>query len=110
MFMFSANMIALIYENALKKDPTNEKLFTHLFMAYVRLQDYKKQQLTALNLYKVHQKNRYYFWAIMSIYMQAISANDDPIAAKITLPLAEKMCQKFYNDNKFESEQELELY
>ena len=103
-------MIPLIYENALKKDPTNEKIFTHLFMAYVRLQDYKKQQLTALNLYKVHPKNPYYFWAVMSIYMQAISASEDAIIAKITLPLAEKMCQKFYNENKFESEQEIELF
>lgn len=103
-------MIPSIYENAIKKDPTSEKLYTHLFMAYVRLQDYKKQQLTALNLFKVHQKNPYYFWAVMSIYMQAITASDETMATKITLPLAEKMCQKFYNDNKFESEQEVELY
>ena len=102
-------MISSIYENALKRDSSNEKLFTHLFMAYVRLQDYKKQQLTALNLYKVCPKNPYYFWAVMSIYMQAISSNDE-IAFKITLPLAEKMCQKFYIDNKFETDQEIELY
>lgn len=103
-------MIPTIYENALKKDPTSEKLFTHLFMAHVRVCDYKKQQLTALNLYRVHTKNAYYFWAVMSIYTQAITASDEAMASKITLPLAEKMCQKFYNDNKFESEQEVELY
>lgn len=109
-YLFSAEMIPVIYENALKKDPTNEKLFTHLFMAHVRVCDFKKQQLTALNLYRVHAKNPYYFWAVMSIYTQATTASDQAMANKITLPLAEKMCQKFYNDNKFESEQEVELY
>ena len=104
------DLIASLYENALKKDPTNEKLFAHLFMSYVRLNDYKKQQMTALNLYKVHQKNPYYFWAIMSIYMQAVTADDKTMTNKIILPLAEKMCEKFYKENRFESDSEYDLY
>ncbi len=55
---------------AVKKDPSNEELHSHLFMAYVRLSDYKKQQITAFNLYKLKQKNPYYFWGVMSIFMQ----------------------------------------
>lgn len=54
----------------MKKSPTNEELFSHLFMAYVRLGDYKKQQTVAMNLYKLKSKNPYYFWAVMSLYMQ----------------------------------------
>ena len=104
------DLITTLYENALKKDSTNEKLFAHLFMSYVRMNDYKKQQITALNLYKVHQKNPYYFWAIMSIYMQAMSADDETMANKIILPLAEKMCEKFYKENRFESDSEYDLY
>ncbi|OTF78607.1 hypothetical protein BLA29_004832, partial [Euroglyphus maynei] len=104
------DLIPSLYENALKKDSTNEKLFAHLFMSYVRINDYKKQQITALNLYKVHQKNPYYFWAIMSIYMQAITADDKTMANKIILPLAEKMCEKFYKENRFESDSEYDLY
>ncbi|KAI2804222.1 N-alpha-acetyltransferase 25, NatB auxiliary subunit [Blomia tropicalis] len=104
------HLIPTLYENALKKDPINEKLFTNLFMAYVRVQDYKKQQLTALNLYKAHPKNPYYFWAVFSIYMQAITAKEGSIESKITFPLAEKMCEKFYNENRFEAEQEINLY
>ena len=41
------------YENATKKEPGNEEFLSHLFMAYVRLGQFKKQQATAINLYKV---------------------------------------------------------
>ncbi|KAH3891026.1 hypothetical protein DPMN_015117 [Dreissena polymorpha] len=60
-----------MYENANKSRPGNEEILTHLFMAYVRLGHYKKQQQTAMALHKVQpQKNPYCFWAIMSIVMQ----------------------------------------
>jgi len=59
-------------------------------MSYVRLGDYKKQQQTALNLYKLKPKNPYYFWAVMSTVMQAIYA-DEKLARKVILPLAERM-------------------
>lgn len=39
-------------------------------MGYVRLGDYRKQQKTALALFKAKPKNPYYFWAVMSIVMQ----------------------------------------
>jgi N-terminal acetyltransferase B complex non-catalytic subunit len=65
-------LIADIYEKAVKKDPNNEELHSHLFMAYVRMSEYKKQQLTAMNLYKLKAKNPYYFWAVMSIFMQVL--------------------------------------
>lgn len=63
-------MIADAYENASKKEPSNEEFLSHLFMAYVRCGNYKKQQQTAMALYKAAPKNPYYFWAIMSIVMQ----------------------------------------
>ena len=37
-------MIPHIYEMALKQNPQNEELYSHLFMSYVRIGDYKKQQ------------------------------------------------------------------
>lgn len=40
----SAEMIPAIYEMALKQSPNNEELHSHLFMAYVRIGEYKKQQ------------------------------------------------------------------
>ena len=109
-FLFVDETIPLLYENALKTDSTNEKLHTQLFMAYVRLQNYKKQHFTAVNLFKVHSKSPYYFWAVMSVYMQSLTAENEELSIKITLPLAEKMCQKFRDDNGFESESQINLY
>ena len=37
-------MIPHVYEMALKQNPQSEELYSHLFMAYVRIGDYKKQQ------------------------------------------------------------------
>lgn len=68
--LYSAELICSIYEKAAKIDPNNEDIMSHLFMAHVRVGNYKKQQQTALQLYKIKPKNPYYFWAIMSIVMQ----------------------------------------
>ncbi|XP_076236201.1 phagocyte signaling impaired [Calliopsis andreniformis] len=101
--------ISEVYEAAAKADPNNEELLTHLFMSYVRLGDYKKQQQTALALYKLKPKNPYYFWAVMSIVMQAIHA-DEKLAKDVVLPLAERMVLKLINEGKVEAEQEVQLY
>ncbi|KAE8748112.1 hypothetical protein FOCC_FOCC005115 [Frankliniella occidentalis] len=103
------NKICEMYDAAAKKDPTNEEILTNLFMAHVRLGDYKQQQQTALRLYKVKPKNPYYFWAVMSVVMQAYHS-DEKIARMVTLPLAERMVQKFIDEGKIEAEQEVQLY
>lgn len=63
-------MVCEVYEDALFQDSANEELLSSLFMSYVRVCDYKKQQQTALALHKVKPNNPYYFWAVMSIVMQ----------------------------------------
>lgn len=40
----AAECIVEVFELAVKDDPTNEEYLTHLFMGYVRVNDYKKQQ------------------------------------------------------------------
>ncbi|GIX89099.1 n-alpha-acetyltransferase 25, NatB auxiliary subunit [Caerostris extrusa] len=102
-------LIADAYERATKKDPQNEELLSHLFMSHVRNGDYKKQQQTAMALYKLKPKNPYYFWAVMSIVMQADVA-DEKLAKSMLLPLAERMTEKFVNDGKLEAEAEVQLY
>jgi N-terminal acetyltransferase B complex non-catalytic subunit len=82
--------ISEVYEAASKADPNNEELLTHLFMSYVRQGDFKKQQHTALALYKLVPKNPYYFWAVMSLVMQANHAEEKQ-AKNVILPLAERM-------------------
>ncbi|KAJ9597152.1 hypothetical protein L9F63_026958, partial [Diploptera punctata] len=59
--------ICEIYEAATKKEPNNEELLDTLI---------HKQQQTAMALYKLKPKNPYYFWAVMSVVMQAYKADD----------------------------------
>ena len=67
----SVDTIAELYENAHRVQPDSEDILSSLFMAYVRISDYKKQQQTAMRLHRLQPtKNPYYFWAIMSIVMQ----------------------------------------
>jgi N-terminal acetyltransferase B complex non-catalytic subunit len=108
-FRFSAERVCEIYEAATKKEPNNEELLTHLFMSYVRVADYKKQQQAAMALYKLKPKNPYYFWAVMSVVMQAYKA-DEKLAKSVVLVLAERMVKKFVNEGKIEAEQEVQLY
>lgn len=60
-----------MYSNAHKLSPMSEEILSALFMAYVRVADYKNQQMTAMKLHRLRpNKNPYYFWAVMSIVMQ----------------------------------------
>ena len=101
--------ISLMYEGAVKKDPQNEEFLSHLFMSYVRLGEYKKQQMVAMKLYKVAHKNPYYFWSVMSLVLQALDG-DEKLAKAVHLPLALKYLQKMDEDSKIEQEQEILLY
>ncbi|XP_048582689.1 N-alpha-acetyltransferase 25, NatB auxiliary subunit isoform X2 [Nematostella vectensis] len=102
--------IVTIYETAVKHSPTNEEFLSHLFMAYVRVADYKKQPQAAMNLYKVSSKNPYYFWAVMSYVMQALSCKDKKLSQGMLLPLAERMVEKFAKEGKIKEETEVQLY
>jgi tetratricopeptide (TPR) repeat protein len=62
--------ISMVYANAVKKCPGNEDFLTHLFMSYVRINDFKTQQTIALQLFKAKPKNPYYIWAVMSVVLQ----------------------------------------
>ncbi|CRK99230.1 CLUMA_CG012680, isoform A [Clunio marinus] len=87
------NKICLIYHNAAKKLPNNEEILSQLFMAHVRVNDYKSQQIVALQLFKAKPKNPYYFWAVMSIILQALRGpeSSEKEKSKILLLLAQRM-------------------
>ena len=109
-FFFSAHMICTMYEKATKLEPVNEELLSQLFMSYVRIGAYKKQQAAAMALYKLKAKTPYYFWAVMSVVLQAKSSNDEKTANAVILPLAERMIAKIEKDGKIDQEQETRLY
>nr|XP_045596564.1 N-alpha-acetyltransferase 25, NatB auxiliary subunit-like [Procambarus clarkii] len=107
--MHQPDQICKVYEMAVKTEPSNEELLSHLFMAYVRVGDYKNQQQTAMKLYKLKPKNPYYFWAVMSHVMQAHKSGD-PKGKEVSLLLAERMVNNFVKDGKIEAEAEVMTY
>ena len=68
-------------------------------------------QQAAMALYKVRPKKPYYFWAVMSIVLQATTGGvDEQLALNMLLPLAERMVAKMAKESKIEQEQETHLY
>ncbi|CAL8129828.1 unnamed protein product [Orchesella dallaii] len=86
-----------ILEAACKKEQS-EELLTHCFMAQVRTNEYSKQHLTAINLYKAYTKPTYFGWAVASLLIKAEKLQDD--SARISVPLAERMLSKFIKEQK----------
>ncbi|KAJ1093026.1 hypothetical protein NDU88_006135 [Pleurodeles waltl] len=108
--MHRPELVTKLYEAAVKKVPSSEDYHSHLFMAYARVGEYKKMQQAGMALYKIVPKNPYYFWSVMSLIMQSISARDEKLSKTMFLPLAERMVEKMVRDDKIEAEAEVELY
>lgn len=108
--MHRPELVTKLYEAAVKKVPLSEEYHSHLFMAYARVGEYKKMQQAGMALYKIVPKNPYYFWSVMSLVMQAISAQDEKLAQTMCLPLAERMVEKMVKEEKIEAEAEVQLY
>ncbi|XP_063065865.1 N-alpha-acetyltransferase 25, NatB auxiliary subunit [Engraulis encrasicolus] len=108
--MHRPELVTKLYEAAVRKVPSSEEYHSHLFMAYARVGDYKKMQQAGMALYKIVPKNPYYFWSVMSLLMQAISAQDEKLAQTMFLPLAERMVEKMVKEDKIEAEAEVQLY
>lgn len=110
--LFLVSKICAVYHNAAKKQPGNDEILSQLFMAHVRVNDFKSQQIVALQLYKAKPKNPYYFWAVMSIVLQALRGPEakDKNKSKSLLLLAQRMVDKIIDGKKIEAEQEVQLY
>ncbi|XP_050068451.1 phagocyte signaling-impaired protein [Anopheles maculipalpis] len=104
--------ICTLFSNAVRQVPGSEELLSQLFIAYMRIDDFKALQTVALQLYKLRQRNSYYFWAVMSVVLQALRGPDaaNPEKAKLLLALAQRMVDKFIAENKLEGAQEAQLY
>lgn len=108
----SVDKICEIYQNAVEQDGGNEETLTHLFMSYARVSNFVSQQRIAWQLYKLKPKNPYYCWAVMSCVLKALHGpdRDDAAKTKLSLELAQRMMEKFINDDKLDAEQEVQLY
>ncbi|PKC15902.1 TPR-like protein [Rhizophagus irregularis] len=97
-----------IYENAVRQSPNNEELANHWFMALVRNHDYKGQQQAGLKLHKSFKVNKYLFWSIMSLVLQAENAPESQ--STIFISLAERMMVKAVNEGRMRTTEEVHLY
>ncbi|KAI8833206.1 N-acetyltransferase B complex non catalytic subunit-domain-containing protein [Chytridium lagenaria] len=100
--------VASLYEVAFKSQPQNEEYGNNWFMALVRLYDLKTLQQVALKLQKTFKNDKYYFWAVMSLYLQGVSVSKE--TQNVFLPLAERMMSKAVDEKKISNYEELQLY
>lgn len=101
-----------LYEAASNRKPNDPEVMAHLFMAHVRVFNFKRQKEIALQMYKNFPKKKrlYTFWAIMSLVMQSQEkkGSQDNSDKKVCLSLAEKMCEKMMDEER--TNEEIELY
>ncbi|KXJ73627.1 hypothetical protein RP20_CCG015361 [Aedes albopictus] len=104
--------ICEIFTSASKQLPGNEELLSQLFIAHMRVNDFKAQQTVAMQLYKLKPRNPFYFWAVTSVMLQALRGPDakDQQKSSLLLSLAQRMVDKLIADNKIEASQEVQLY
>lgn len=115
------NKIVELYEAASKRRPNDQEIMAHLFMAYVRVFNFKRQKEIALHMYRfciekpIHAKKKrlYTFWAIMSLVMQSqktqvITGDNKAEDNSVYLTLAERMCERMMDDER--TQEEIELY
>ncbi|CAO3589381.1 unnamed protein product [Absidia cylindrospora] len=74
------------------------------FMAMVRNNDYKGQQQAAVKLQRVFKKDKYLFWAIMSLALQGQHGN------KLSYTLAERMMTKAHEENRLVEVEHMRLF
>lgn len=113
--------IVELYEAAFERKPNDPEIMAHLFMAYVRVFNFKRQKEIALLMYKnLPTKRRLYsFWAIVSLVMQSQELKKSCLTQEnpdrqVCLSLAEKMCEKIIDEerkmNQEPTNEEIELY
>uniref|UniRef100_A0A224YWA9 N-terminal acetyltransferase B complex subunit MDM20 homolog n=1 Tax=Rhipicephalus zambeziensis TaxID=60191 RepID=A0A224YWA9_9ACAR len=104
------DLVVEAYERATQKEPQNEELLSHLFMGYVRVGRPREQRRTALALHRLRHKNPYYFWAVMSLVLEADQPTTSPAERSTLLLLAQRMVDKFVKERRIEAEAEVQLY
>ncbi|XP_075739875.1 N-alpha-acetyltransferase 25, NatB auxiliary subunit [Rhipicephalus microplus] len=104
------DLVVEAYERATQKEPQNEELLSHLFMGYVRVGRPRDQRRTALALHRLRHKNPYYFWAVMSLVLEADQPSTSLAERSTLLLLAQRMVDKFVKERRIEAEAEVQLY
>ncbi|CAO3630245.1 unnamed protein product [Cunninghamella blakesleeana] len=98
------DQVVELYENIFNLQPKNEEFGVQWFMAMVRNKDFKGQQQAAVKLQRVFKKDKYLFWAIMSLALQGQNGN------ALSYTLAERMMAKAQEENRLTEVEHMRLH
>ncbi|KAJ3317960.1 anthranilate phosphoribosyltransferase [Boothiomyces sp. JEL0866] len=96
-----------LYATAYEISP-NEEWANHWFMGLARKGDYKTLQQAAVKINKEFKSDKYYFWVVVSIYLQSMEKKSSN--PKLQLTLAERMMDKAFKDSKEFNYETAQLY
>ncbi|KAJ1855677.1 mitochondrial distribution and morphology [Coemansia sp. RSA 1822] len=99
----------MVYTAALAFSPNDESLHTKVFMAAARNSMFKEQHHAAVQLSKLSKQQKYVWWLVVSLLLQAKHSKDD-VAAPVQLKLAERLVEKAVTDGQLTSTEELRVY
>eukprot|EP00124_Ichthyophonus_hoferi_P002973 Ihof_evm6s230 gene=Ihof_evmTU6s230 len=111
--MNKVEKIVPMYEKAFKAKPDDDEFGNHLFMALVRVKDFKKQQQVAFQLSKSFGDNKYYFWGVMALVLQVHKARKEggeDKSIEMFLMLASRYMEKAHKDGKITDGEAFDLY
>ncbi|KAJ2745288.1 mitochondrial distribution and morphology [Coemansia sp. BCRC 34301] len=98
-----------VYTAALKFTTNTEQLHCKIFMAAARSKLYKEQHAAAVSLNKLCKQDRYLWWVVTSLLLQAKSADDGSVKT-LQLTLAERMAEKALGEGRLTNTEELRIY
>ncbi|KAJ2687507.1 mitochondrial distribution and morphology [Coemansia spiralis] len=98
-----------VYNTALVHTPNSEQLYCKIFMAAARSKLYKDQHAAAVALNKLFKQDKYLWWVVTSLLMQAKSAQDSSVR-QLQLTLAERMAEKALSEGRLTNTEELRIY
>ncbi|KAK0210940.1 actin cytoskeleton organization protein [Desarmillaria ectypa] len=81
----------VMFEEAFKKEPTNEDLGAQTFLSNVRAGHWKSAQQIATKLYKTFQEDRYLYWSVMSAVLQANDISTPATMRPVLYQLANRL-------------------
>ncbi|KIM49319.1 hypothetical protein M413DRAFT_438506 [Hebeloma cylindrosporum] len=85
------NDMVTMFEEAYKKQPTNEDLGCQTFFANVRANHWKAAHQIATRMFKQFQDDRYLYWSVISAMLQAKDTNTPAAMRPILYKLAHRL-------------------
>ncbi|TFY83713.1 hypothetical protein EWM64_g296 [Hericium alpestre] len=98
-----ADMVTM-FEEAFKRQPTNEELGMQTFFANVRTGNWKAGQLLATKLNKQFHDERYIYWGIMCAVLQANDTFTPPNMRDILYKLAHRLASSTWKETDLDAD------